>query len=87
MAPGVNHADHFDAVAFQDEEHFVGEPAGEDAPHVLVKHAMMKWVLVDGPKRGVDLGEELVTEAGLASLLPVESLSHVGFGFRPDDDA
>ena len=42
MALGVNAADHFDAVAFQDEEHLVRKPSGEDAPHVLVEHPVVR---------------------------------------------
>lgn len=87
MALGVSDRDHLNSISLDEEEHLVRKAAGEDAPHILVEHLMMERILSDGSKRGVDFGEEFMTEGGPAFLVPIESLRHVRLGFRANDEA
>lgn len=87
MALGVDDCDHLNLFSFNQEEYLVRKTTGEDASHIFVEHLMMERMVGNGSKGGVDFGEEFVTESGLAFFVPIESLRHVGLGFRTNDEA
>jgi len=85
MTPDVNHAQHFHALTLHDEKHFVGKPADQHAPGVLIKQRMAQRILGHRAQHHTDLLQELVPQADAAGFIPIEGFGQLGFRLGPND--
>ncbi len=86
IPPGVNHTDNLHGPGFKYVEDFEWKSTNQCAANVAVYRGKTQGIFFNLQESRPNLGEEIVAQALLARLIPIELFGHIRLRLWPDDE-